>query len=77
MRDDDQRAPAVGAGGRSSSARRRRYGTRFKSVQFNGAEASASRVCETSVKSAHSYCTPDHMLNPTGQATVHKTEDVP
>ena len=43
MRDEDQRAPAIGTGGRSSSARQ--------------TDCVAGR---NAVKSAHSYCTPDH-----------------
>jgi len=54
MRDDDQRAPGVSP--EAAVARHDRRGWRLQSANRG-----------PSVKSAHSYCTPDHLLNHTGQ----------
>jgi len=51
MRDDDQRAPGVSP--EAAVARHDRRGWRLQSANRG-----------PSVKSAHSYCTPDHLLNP-------------
>ena len=58
MRDDDQRAPGVSP--EAAVARHDRRGWRLQSVNRG-----------PSVKSAHSYCTPDHLLNPMADRTRH------
>ena len=62
MRDDDQRAPGVIP--EAAVARHDRRGWRLQSVNRG-----------PSVKSAHSYCTPDHLLNPRGHGLRSNTLD--